>query len=212
MTKTSSYRPYKRQFHVSPSVLSCVFWSVSNTKHSSTWANTNTMISFFPSWEHFTSNSGRENTVWNRDTQEPTSYWWKTIYFPHWTKGYLQQSVEESCCVAIKVDAQTGPALGDRKAREECDVGWLTDKRKQQWNTLLRSCTISQPAAPHDCKKKQNKHSKNKYQPVFTQHGLSLERGWVGGGGGGVKTYFTYFSLFFNLKRKTKPPGHQIWS
>lgn len=143
ITKTLLLASFQKHFHVSISVFWCVFWRVTNAKHSSAWMNTNTTISFSPSWEHFTSYSVRENTV--RNQEEKWMCWTRTNvslmennFSPHWTKGYSRLSVEEPCCVAIRAAAQSGPTSRDQKAKGKCDVRRPTKekrKKKRIWNT-----------------------------------------------------------------------------
>lgn len=155
ITKTLLLASFQKHFHVSISVFWCVFWRVTNAKHSSAWQNTNTTISFSPSWEHFTSYSVRENTV--RNQEEKWMCWTRTNvllmennFSPHWTKGYSRLSVEEPCCVAIRAAAQSGPTSRDQKAKGKCDVRRPTkEKRKKKSETHKKGAfyTMSQSAS-----------------------------------------------------------------
>lgn len=144
ITKTLLLASFQKHFHVSISVFWCVFWRVTNAKHSSAWQNTNTTISFSPSWEHFTSYSVRKNTV--RNQEEKWMCWTRTNvllmennFSPHWTKGYSRLSVEEPCCVAIRAAAQSGPTSRDQKAKGKCDVRRPTkEKRKKNLKHIKR--------------------------------------------------------------------------
>lgn len=141
ITKTLLFASFQKHFHVSISVFWCVFW-VTNAKHSSAWQNTNTTVSFSPSWEHFTSYSVRENTV--RNQEEKWMCWTRTNVLLMEKKNLPPTELKVTCSCPLRSHAalplERPLSLDRRQETKRQRESVLLDsqqkkKEKKNWNT-----------------------------------------------------------------------------
>lgn len=160
--KTLLLASFQKHFHVSILVFSCVFWRVTNGKHSSAWQNTNNdfifselrALHFLQCKREYSQEPRRKNECVE---QELTSYWWKTIFPPTELKVTRGCPLRSHAALPLERPLSLDRPQETKRQRESVMLDGQQKKKEKKKSETHKKGAIqwsSQPlsTAPYDCK------------------------------------------------------------